>query len=823
VFRITVPAPPNNGGTVISHLEVTLRVANVPSGGNSVAFNVTDPRPAAPVAQRIPGSGFNPPTSMGGTVDFLPVPPGSAGLPAPDTADSANMTAPVATGPAGLDPNAARYKLILDLASDRVFGAGGSIDTTMSGNENWTVDLLSQVAGSNSIGSACVQSFKYGTSIGSEERILLPATGAFVENVEVPTQVACQESRPGLDVILVLDRSGSMASSTLGGAPRPKIDALHDAVLDFVQTWAEVRATESSPPSDNLGVVIFNHAAEWWAPVSTVATPLQPFAAAKAAIEGSVASITAAGATSIGAGLLLADGALATASSTRRRVVLVMSNGMQNVSPLVGVTATTPKRVFTHSSGSTSGPQLPNQDNYQIYAVTVGTGLAVSAQINEDIASATQGFYVNSETTAEALRTYFIELLQNFVRFNTWETARLANGSVTVGTSFDMTFRVATTSTHAAIVVTWPRQFGQLRAQITPPGEATETEIGSGSIRRTFEIAKLAAYEHLGEWKVTVDVPGTIDAMAGTHVAALPTVPIDVAVLVDDRAVNADLDIADAEVTVGSPVRLRAGITELGRPVLGLGTRPGETVVAQVVKPGQSIGDLLAASEAPSTPAPTGDQQSPAEAKLFNELQQNPDALKQQQDLISLTDPDGDGVYTGQFATREPGHYTFLFGVQGRTKEAGFVSRQQVKSVWVRPVPDPAASAISIDTTSTRTGKRLIINVKPKTKFGNLLGPGYANYLWFTTPNAPAVKPIDDLRGGYTAMIDFSGDVPPVSLHFIGASILITDEVTQDQLSIPLDDRTMVVPQIPGTGSQGTGCLFVLVTLIQRIIRIFRP
>lgn len=133
---------------------------------------------------------------------------------------------------------------------------------------------------------------------------------------------------------------------------------------------------------------------------------------------------------------------------------------------------------------------------------------------------------------------------------------------------------------------------------------------------------------------------------------------------------------------------------------LGLGSRPGETVLAKVIKPGQSKGDLLAKSEASPEPAPTGDSQSPAEAKLFNELQDNLGALQVDDDVIALTDPDGDGVYTADYPTREPGHYTFLFAVQGRTNEAGIVSRQQLKSAFARAVPDPSQTAISVDTVS---------------------------------------------------------------------------------------------------------------------------
>jgi Mg-chelatase subunit ChlD len=827
VFKITVPRPSSIGGTIITRLEATIRVAEDPRTGatKEVAFQVTDPRTVGPVAKRFPTAEFHPTAALGSFQDFTPPPPGTPPLPDPTFADSAIMAPPPAPigGLPDLDPNRERYKLVVNPKSDYNFQPDGSIASTLAADDHWTIDLQVPGTGTNSISSVCVQSFTFAGGISGSAPILLPASGAFVENTDFPGQNACSTLRPPIDVILVLDHSGSMSSSTTGSAPRPKIEALRSAVADFVGAWADIRTTEGSaaPTDDNLGVILFDSTATWWSTIPDAG--IVPFTTAHPLITtASLATIAPAGSTSIGAGLLLADAAFATASNTRRRVVLVMSNGMQNTDPLVGVTPVTvpptPRHVFTHPSTATSGPNLPNQANYQIYSVTVGTGVAVSAAINEDIAKATKGFYVNSENSAEPMRTFFLELLQNFVRFNTWETARLASGTVTPGSPFDIAFPVASTTASLAVVVAWPERHGRLEVTITPPGEAPVSAVGSGTVRRTFDLTAFKSYDPLGTWRVSVAEPGDIESGA-PDLEHGQIVPVEITVLVDDKAVNADLDIVPADYMVGDPVKLHAGMTEFGQPLTGLGTRPGESVVAEVLRPGEGIGDLLAGSNAPSTPAPTGDQQSPAEAKLFNELQQNPGALKHVEDVITLTDPSGTGVYAAEYATKEPGHYTFLFGVQGRTNEAGVVSRQQLKTVYVRPVPNPSTTSVSTTTRAGREVNQLILTVTPKTKFGNLLGPGYANYLWFTSPGRPAFKGIDDLKGSYTATLDYSGSqIPPVRLHFFNVSIVITDDVTPDALP-PFDDRTVVIPQIPGTGSQAKGCLLILETIIRRILK----
>jgi Mg-chelatase subunit ChlD len=810
-------------------LELTLRLNADPTPAAGVAFQITDPRSPG-VQRRIPSAPgtFFPLTTIAETVDFTPTPPGSAGLPAPTSPDSAYMQPPPAVPPS--DPNARRFKMFVELLSDYVFGAGGSIDSTLPGNESWTIDIELPPAVANQVASVCVQSYKFGTSLGDVQKIVLPATGAFVENVDNPTQSACESIRPGIDVVLVLDKSGSMASSTLGGAPRPKIEALRDAVLDFVQAWQDVRTGEGiAAPADRLGVVLFDSTASWWPTVS--ATGLADFTAAAATITAaSLNTNNASGSTSIGAGLLLADSAFGVPDPTRRRVVLVMSNGQQNTDPLAGVTPAVPPRVFTHTSTTATGPDLPHQDEYQIYAVTVGTGAAVSAQINEDIASATNGFYINSEISAESLRTFFIELLQNFVRFNTWETARLVAGQVQPRIPFETSFPISSTTARVAIQALWPARLGQLRMLVAVPGEATPLQAtGQGAIRLSTDLPTSSAYDPLGLWRVAV-----VPDISIIDVAAPPaSIPIELTVLADDRAINASLSIVPTAYVPGDNIQLQAALTEFGRPLLGLGTRPGETVVAQVLKPGVSVGDLLAGSTASTTPAPTGDAQTTAEAKLYNELQQNPGGLVQAQDLVQLLDNGrdangdaraGDGVYSGLYPAREPGHYTFLFGVQGQTSEAGDVSRQQVKSVFVRAIPDGSTTQAQATVQVVGQGRQLSLVLTPTTRFNNRLGPGFANYLWLTSPGVPPFKPVDNLDGTYGASLAFTGLVPPpVSLHFLPVSIVIGDGVPPEALPLPLDGSTTVIPVVPGTGlggAKGSGCLVLVFEVIARLLRL---
>src|SRR5260370_10364298 len=63
------------------------------------------------------------------------------------------------------------------------------------------------------------------------------------------------------------------------------------------------------------------------------------------------------------------------------------------------------------------------------------------------------------------------------------------------------------------------------------------------------------------------------------------------------------------------------------------------------------------------------------------------------------------------------------------------------------------------------------------------MGPGWANYFWFTSPGITPFKAKDNLDGTYTASLGFTGAFPPpVSVGFEDVLAVIDDSVTFDNL-----------------------------------------
>ena len=129
-----------------------------------------------------------------------------------------------------------------------------------------------------------------------------------------------------LDVFIVFDRSGSMASP----APpinRTKLQEAQDAASLFVQLVRE-------GAGDRIGMVTFSSIADIPTSLGPVATKKTELVGPSPFTTGDVGAITAGGSTSIGAGLgiaLLAFGG----SSTNDRAMLLLTDGLQNTLPMI--------------------------------------------------------------------------------------------------------------------------------------------------------------------------------------------------------------------------------------------------------------------------------------------------------------------------------------------------------------------------------------------------------------------------------------------------------------------------------------------------------
>jgi hypothetical protein len=633
----------------------------------------------------------------------------------------------------------------------------------------------------------------------------------------------CFQQRPSLDAILALDKSGSM--STVDGSPGTdsRITALHKATAAFLDDWKNLFATLSPTAGDQVGLVAYDTTA-------VLHSALEPVTAANVATltNDIQTTVTAAGSTSIGGGLSLATQNMATATSSRK-AILLMSDGQQNTDPMVGfvggqiviycnddshctgpLTNCSLSLVAPHKSCPLF-PSPGSSANPQIFTVTLGPSSQVDPAIQQAIASAGGGFYINSETDPTLLGPFFLQLLQNFVRFNSYETVRLISGSVAAKAAYSTDMPISTTSHDVVFSLMWPSQFGGLRIIASPPGGGPpiERESASGFISIVQPLPLAAPFDATKDWHVEVQAVNATRASTGNTV----TTPFQLHVMTDDSGMKSELSVAPNDYKPGDPIRLRAKVTHFGVPVTGLGEHPGDHIAFDLLEPGQSVGDMLSDSVASAT-STNPDIQNGADAKLFNALHDNPSVLKHKGHLrIQLFDdgkPEhgdevaGDGVYSALYPAILPGHYNFLFSVERTEADSIHFSRQQLRTAYVRSIPDASNTIVAASILGRSSARVLSIVLTPRVKAGpgcaqtdlkcGRMGPGWANYFWLTTPGRPAFKPVDNLDGTYTATLPFtSATTPLVSIHFEDVLAVIGDTITADNLPVPLGPDNILV------------------------------
>lgn len=796
-FDIRIPVRPGNFG--ISKVTGVLTLNDNPGGG--ITIDVTNEDGVTCSMSASPGGATN-------TVVFDPANPLGAtcvGSSPGGTADSASLVPP-AGGLTPGDPAEFRYTLNMMTNSNLDKSVVGVCPDDSGTDDEWTISLT---GASPEATGACLISFDQSTMAAecfTDQEIVSddPTQVASVLISGTPTVEFCGGLRPATDVVLVLDRSGSMDNQTLGSAPRPKFSALRDAVGDFVNEWDALRTLEVSPPADQIGLVFFDTDED-------VAVALGGFAANSGTVTTEVTNECAgteppncSGWTSMGDGLQAAVGEFNFATD-HRKVILLMSNGKQNEQTQVSVNnPANPTQVLVYETNpALTSPLFGAGQAAQIYTVTIGTSTAVSADINEDIARATGGFYVNSEDDAELLRPFFLELLENAVRFNTWQTLRLASGEATTAESQTVRFPVASTTRALTVNVMWSETQGDLRATLRPPGSSPVVATGSGSARISLRLPLTNPPAVANQdWELDIEVVETDPVTGGGTVATGP-VPFNVMVQGDDIGLHSHLAIETADFHPGDDVVLTARIDEAGVPIEGLGSDPTAAVVATVLKPGVAIGDLLAASSASSEPAETEDAGSAADTKLENHLAKEPESLVTEESLVEFVDTGagadataGDGIYTGSFQVQEPGHYNVVFALEGGSERSGRFSRQRIESIHVRSVPDVDNTQVSSSTTLIGDGiTQVVIDFTPLTLFGHHM-VGFGPYFPVTASGHPTVFPVDNLDGTYTAKLNFSGEPPgDVTIHWVETSTVL-DGITPDQLPVDLDDSTEFIPDV---------------------------
>ena len=611
------------------------------------------------------------------------------------------------------------YRPLSNFAGDFCQGAGAvekQIPMRFSGAQDITAYRMSTYVVAAPL-SECSQVSKH---TGDTPAFLTP-----MDDGVAPALVATFKGRNDFDVVLVLDKSGSMNDLPPGANAGPnKASILKSAVQGFVAQWEQIDAppgggAEYSP--DRIGMVFFDST-----PHSQTLPGADPpanfflqrgLANAWDAVITQANTLTPGSSTSIGGGV---NEAMSQWKSDPKNdlSLVVLTDGMQNTAPLIQPTNTG----FLGLTPVAGFPQELRKRFVPLHTIAFGQ----PAQVDDDLLRAmsleTSGASyqaINASTMYDVFGMTLVSILKgNTVSITTRKQDTLTGA----GPSSPVPVIVDRSAQRVMFSVQWapPTRFA-LDLDVFPPGAAspaspTSSKKTAQAAIQTFDIGRGFLP---GTWKVVVK--------RGKDTEPVP-VPYTLNVFFLEKHLDYQFSLDNMHAVTGDPLGIHVLLSWDGKPLVGL---PEGAIRVRVLRQPAGLGTVLHETrrEVPSgnTTTPSGDILTPLDVKLASFRGQSLlERVTPKEVAVLPLKEQGKGLYATSFAdTSVPGTYVFEAVVDWNIERTGHVVREERIEENVKLKADP--SKTEVKTAADTTNGTFTITVTPRDRFGNYLGPGYAS------------------------------------------------------------------------------------------------
>ena len=424
--------------------------------------------------------------------------------------------------------------------------------------------------------------------------------------------------RNPLDIVLVLDNSGSMALPSATPTPSSPWDTrwnvLNQVVGMFLTTWAQSDATTSGgnavdgSANDRIGLVFYSTTQE---PASyppstpgangifisrgTTANPWTP-------VSSAVAAQGPTNLTAIGLGLIeaICDAQNQPIGNTNDQQLILMTDGEQNVPPLlqpdppVGETPITLD--FSATTACPAATAVPFYSKFiPIQTVALGTPGTVDTQLLNAISTQTAG-NANMAWAPEYIATGFTDTLMNALKGNTLDLNTRVQGTLAATDTASAAIPVLLDGSikRTTMVLGWENQNSGLDLQITSPGGTiVQPSASQYTPFWTVQSVDLPASGPAGNWSVKVVRRTTPDAARGGQPVSAPYF---LSIYSVEGRLGYKLTFSSLSPGTGSAIGLKVEVNYNGTPLTGL----GNAIKVQIERPNNGLGTVLNNTSVPA-------------------------------------------------------------------------------------------------------------------------------------------------------------------------------------------------------------------------------
>lgn len=590
----------------------------------------------------------------------------------------------------------------------------GALKYSRLENGNWTDPITVDSGGVGRYNSIAVDSF------GN-------AHISYYDESNGNLKYALVRTGPAVDIMLVLDLSGSMRSPACPSGCAEKREILADAVELFCQIWRTIAITGDQ--GDHIGAVYFKTNVTAYND-GTVLPVGQDTDNIIADLRSRIDQIVASDLTAMGGGLQLAINRLRENPARPPRIIL-FTDGMQNVNPMVLKDAAGVLRIDhdpTENDYSNIDPTEPDPTTLDtdlgIKISTIGVGAPDSyMSLLNDIAAATDGVSKFTSAPDDELRRFYVEnlvwaLQERSPQLVDYRYGRLPSWGGWLARETE-TFPVGATARQVLLKLSWQRgrklDFRVLKdgVDLTGAGRVVEGPFYKIWVVDTPIVVDGQTVSPGGDWNME------ISGRTGTS--------YEVAAIVDEHGLRYHFDFDRTWYPAGELIELQAYLSIGGRPV------SDAHVTAEIIRPTQSLGTFL--STKPMPPKPSGLVVEPAPTlglAKFERLQMRSSVsqwLKPVGTTVEL-EHRGKGMYSASFSnTTTPGAYTVVFHVEGSHADMGQFHRTDTlcTPVLFDQVDFQRSDLRVSEVDVTPTELSMDLSFRPVDPFGNFLGPDYGD------------------------------------------------------------------------------------------------
>lgn len=620
-------------------------------------------------------------------------------------------------------------------------------------------DIVDYRISSYAVGSPEFECSKPFKRVGDYPAFLVPFADA-----TTPELTATNRGRDELDVILVLDKSGSMSGlppEAEEGATASKAAILRSAMTTFVAQWKELDAPGefgTEFPADRIGLVFFDSTA---APQTVSGGFFVPRGSGNAwdAVNTHIETLTPGGATTIGGGINSAFEQWQS-DPDHDLALIVVTDGMQNTAPLIEELGGT--NVLTLAPVGGLSNELRKRFT-PMYSIGFGLPAVVDLELLQSIAVQTSGvtfIAVNEQTLFANLG----QTLVNFLKGNTISLALQRSATMTgAGPASEEMVTIDKSVPRMVVSVQWaPPRVAALDIDVIGPDgnrriPTSTTDTGQAKVHG-FDLRPGDA----GTWRVRVK---------RAQSTATDAVPYTLNAFVVERSLETQLTLDSAPTATGDTIAIRARLAYDHKPLNKL---PANAIRVRVQRPAEALGTILHDTRVDALPPAGADAMTPYQRKVAALTSR---ALVQRiyprdAETIVLTE-ERPGLYSGSIAnTSTPGLYAFEAVLDWDDPRTGRVRRVERLEKHVKVKPDPQATII----TTSGDADRTLVSVTPRDRFGNYMGPGYASLVTATLngPGTISSSPVDvDQTGTYTFTVTNlpAGATPDVDVIVGGVDV----------------------------------------------------